>query len=163
MAKQKAPVKEPPAYKDVAVNRRALHDYEILERVEAGIALTGSEIKSIRQGKVSLQEAYARPEHGQLWLQGAHIADYEAASYNGHEPRRPRRLLLHKSQINELAREVEQRGLTLIPLRMYLNKRGLAKVEIAVARGRRQYDKRQAIARRDAEREMERALRRGNR
>jgi SsrA-binding protein len=163
MAKQKAPVKEPPAHKDVAVNRRALHDYEILERIEAGIALTGSEIKSIRQGKVSLQEAYARPEHGQLWLQGAHIADYEAASYNGHEPRRPRRLLLHKAQINELARQVEQRGLTLIPLRMYLNKRGLAKVEIAVARGRRQYDKRQAIARRDAEREMERALRRTNR
>jgi SsrA-binding protein len=163
MAKQKAPVKEPPPHKDVAVNRRALHDYEILERIEAGIALTGSEIKSIRQGKVSLQEAYARPEHGQLWLQGAHIADYEAASYNGHEPRRPRRLLLHKAQINELARQVEQRGLTLIPLRMYLNKRGLAKVEIAVARGRRQYDKRQAIARRDAEREMERALRRTNR
>ena len=163
MAKQKAPVKEPPAHRDVAVNRRALHDYEILERVEAGIALTGSEIKSIREGKVSLQEAYARPEHGQLWLQGAHIADYEAASYNGHEPRGPRRLLLHKAQINELARHVEQRGLTLIPLRMYLNKRGLAKVEIAVARGRRQYDKRQAIARRDAEREMERALRRTTR
>ncbi|HEY7465884.1 MAG TPA: SsrA-binding protein SmpB [Dehalococcoidia bacterium] len=159
MAKQKAPTKEPPAHRDVAVNRRALHDYEILERIEAGIALTGSEIKSIRQGKVSLQEAYARPEHGQLWLQGAHIADYEAASYNGHEPRRARRLLLHRSQINELARQVEQRGLTLIPLRMYLNKRGLAKVEIAVARGRRQYDKRQAIAQRDAEREMERALR----
>ncbi|HLG10827.1 MAG TPA: SsrA-binding protein, partial [Dehalococcoidia bacterium] len=97
------------------------------------------------------------------WLQGAHIADYEAASYNGHEPRRPRRLLLHRAQIAELARQVEQRGLTLIPLRLYLNKRGLAKVEIAVARGRRQYDKREAIAKRDAEREMERALRRNNR
>jgi SsrA-binding protein len=163
MAKQRAPGKEPPSHRDVAVNRRALHDYEILERVEAGIALTGSEIKSVREGKVSLQEAYARPERGELWLQGAHIADYEAASYNGHEPRRPRRLLLHRAQIRELAREVEQRGLTLIPLRLYLNKRGLAKVEIAVARGRRQYDKRQAIARRDAEREMERALRTRNR
>lgn len=163
MVKQKTQAKEPPAHRDVAVNRRALHDYEIVDRVEAGIALTGSEIKSVRQGKVSLQEAYARPERGELWLQGAHIADYEAASYNGHEPRRPRRLLLHRAQITELARQVEQRGLTLIPLRLYLNKRGLAKVEIAVARGRRQYDKREAIAKRDAEREMERALRRNNR
>lgn len=149
--------------RDVAVNRRALHDYEILDRIEAGIALTGSEIKSVRQGKVSLQEAYARPEHGEIWLQGAHIAEYDAASYNGHEPRRPRRLLLHRSQIRELTRQAEQRGLTLIPLKLYLNKRGLAKVEIAVARGRKQYDKREAIARRDAQREMERALRRANR
>jgi SsrA-binding protein len=163
VTKQKTQAKEAPEYKNVAVNRRALHDYEIVDRVEAGISLTGSEIKSVRQGKVSLQEAYARPEHGELWLQGAHIADYEAASYNGHEPRRPRRLLLHRAQIAELARQVEQRGLTLIPLRLYLNKRGLAKVEIAVARGRRQYDKREAIAKRDAEREMERALRRNNR
>lgn len=145
------------------MNRRALHDYEILERVEAGIELTGSEIKSVRQGKVSLQEAYARPERGEVWLQGAHIAEYDAASYNGHEPRRPRRLLLHKSQIQELARQVDQRGLTLIPLKLYLNKRGLAKVELGVARGRRQYDKRQVIAKRDAEREIERALRQKNR
>jgi SsrA-binding protein len=163
VAKQKTQTKDGPAFRDVAVNRRAWHDYEIVERVEAGIALTGSEIKSVRGGKVSLQEAYARPERGQLWLHGAHIADYEAASYNGHEPRRSRRLLLHRAQIKELAEEVEQRGLTLIPLRMYLNPRGLAKVEIAVARGRRQYDKREAIAKRDAQREMERALRRNNR
>jgi SsrA-binding protein len=160
---KKSQVKEAPAHRDVAVNRRALHDYEILERIEAGISLTGSEIKSIRAGKVSLQEAYARPERGEIWLQGAHIADYEAASYNGHEPRRPRRLLLHRAQIEQLAREVEQRGLTLIPLRLYLNKRGLAKVELAVARGRRQYDKREAIAKREAQREVERALRRANR
>ena len=159
MVKQRAQSKEDAGARNIAVNRRALHDYEIIERVEAGIALTGSEIKSVRAGKVSLQEAYARPDRGELWLQGAHIADYEAASYNGHEPRRARRLLLHRSQIEELAREVEQHGLTLIPLRLYLNKRGLAKVEIAVARGRKQYDKRQAIAKRDAEREMERGLR----
>jgi SsrA-binding protein len=159
VVKQRAQANEDGGARNIAVNRRALHDYEIIERVEAGIALTGSEIKSVRAGKVSLQEAYARPERGQLWLQGAHIADYEAASYNGHEPRRPRRLLLHRSQIDELAREVEQHGLTLIPLRLYLNNRGLAKVEIAVARGRKQYDKRQAIAKRDAEREMERGLR----
>ena len=145
------------------MNRRALHDYEILERVEAGIALTGSEIKSVRQGKVSLQEAYARPDHGEIWLVGAHIAEYEAASYNGHEPRRPRRLLLHKSEVTELTHEVEARGLTLIPLKLYLNSRGLAKVQLALARGRRQYDKRQAIARRDADREMERALRQRSR
>lgn len=120
--------------------------------------MTGSEIKSVREGKVSLQEAYARPERGELWLQGAHIAEYSPASRFGHEPRRPRRLLLHRSQIKELAAEVEQHGLTIIPLRLYL-KDGKAKVEIAVARGRRQYDKRQAIALREAQRDMERALR----
>jgi SsrA-binding protein len=149
-------------FKDVAVNRRALHDYEILERHEAGIALTGSEIKSIREGKVSLQEAFARPERGEIWLQGAHIAQYGPAAHFGHEPRRPRRLLLHKSEVRELARQVEQRGLTLVPLRVYL-KDGLAKVELALARGRRQYDKREALAKREAEREMERGLRQRNR
>jgi len=143
----------------VAVNRRALHDYEILENIEAGISLTGSEIKSVRAGKVSLQEAYARPDRGQIWLQGAHIAEYGPASYNGHDPRRSRRLLLHRAQIHEIEREVEAKGLTLIPLRMYLNNRGIAKVQLAVARGRKQYDKRQVIAKRDADREMERALR----
>jgi SsrA-binding protein len=145
--------------RDVAVNRRALHDYEILTRLEAGLALRGSEIKSVREGKVSLQEAYARPQGGELWLLGAHIAEYDPASYQGHEPRRPRRLLLHRAQVRDLSREVEQRGLTLVPLRLYLNKRGIAKVEIAVARGRREYDKREAIAKRDAQREVERALR----
>lgn len=148
----------PMAEKNVAVNRKALHDYEILRRLEAGVALTGSEIKSIRGGKISLQEAYVRPEHGDLWLLGAHIAPYEAASYLGHEPRRSRRLLLHRSEIRDLSHEVEANGLTLIPLRLYL-KDGLAKVEVALARGRRQYDKRQALARREAERDVERALR----
>jgi SsrA-binding protein len=146
------------ANRDVAVNRRALHDYEILERYEAGIALTGSEIKSVREGRVSLQEAYARPEKGQVFLQGAHIAEYGPASYQGHEPRRPRRLLLHRRQIQEMAEETDQKGLTIIPLRMYL-KNGLAKLELAVARGRRSYDKRQAIATKEAQREIERALR----
>jgi len=146
------------AEKNVAVNRRASHDYEILERVEAGIALVGSEIKSIREGKVSLQEAYARPEHGELWLQGAHIGQYAPAAQFGHEPRRPRRLLLHRKQIRELASRVDQRGLTLVPLRLYL-KDGIAKLELGLARGRRQYDKREAIAKSDAAREVERALR----
>jgi SsrA-binding protein len=148
-----------PTSRDVAVNRRALHDYEILERIDAGIALTGSEIKSVRAGKVSLQEAYARPDKGEVWLVGAHIAEYGPASYNGHEPRRSRRLLLHRAQIREIEREVEAKGLTLVPLKLYLNKRGLAKLELAIARGRRQYDKRAAIAKRDSDREVERALR----
>jgi SsrA-binding protein len=158
MAKPSQPKDDKPKYRDVAVNRRASHDYEILQRIEAGVALTGSEIKSVREGKVSLQEAYARPQQGEMWLQGAHIAEYGPASHFGHEPRRPRRLLLHRSQIRELEREVNQKGLTLVPLRVYL-KDGKAKVEIAVARGRRQYDKRDAIAKREAQREMERALR----
>ena len=148
-----------PTSRDVAVNRRAPHDYEILDRIDAGIALTGSEIKSVRAGKVSLQEAYARPDKGEVWLIGAHIAEYGPASYNGHEPRRSRRLLLHRSQIREIEREVEAKGLTLVPLKLYLNKRGLAKVQLAIARGRRQYDKRAAIAKRDVDREVQRALR----
>ncbi len=148
--------------RDVAVNRRALHDYQILERFEAGIALTGSEIKSVRAGKATLQEAYARPERGEIWLQGAHIAPYEPAAQFGHEPRRPRRLLLHKAQIRQITAEVDQKGLTLIPLRMYL-KDAKAKIELGVARGRHQYDKRQVIAKRDADREMERALRQSSR
>jgi SsrA-binding protein len=131
----------------------------VLERREAGLVLTGSEIKSIREGKVSLQEAFARPEKGELWLLGCHIAEYSAAAHFGrHEPRRPRKLLLHRSEIRELSAAVERRGLTLVPLRLYL-KDGRAKVELALARGRRQYDKREAIARREAAREVERALR----
>lgn len=148
-----------PTSRDVAVNRRAFHDYEILERYDAGIALTGSEIKSVRAGKVSLQEAYARPDKGELWLVGAHIAEYGPASYNGHDPKRSRRLLLHRSEIREIERQVGAKGLTLVPLKLYLNKRGIAKVELGLARGRKQYDKRAAIAKREADREMERALR----
>ncbi|MPZ50063.1 MAG: SsrA-binding protein SmpB [Dehalococcoidia bacterium] len=158
MAKPSAAKAATANHRDIAVNRRALHDYEILDRYEAGVVLTGSEIKSVREGKVSLQEAFARPEKGDLWLNGAHIAEYAPSARFGHEPRRPRRLLLHRSQIRELTRQVNEKGLTIIPLRLYL-KDGLAKVEIAVARGRRQYDKREVIAKRDADREIERALR----
>lgn len=147
------------AARPVAVNRKALRDYEVLRRVEAGLALTGTEIKSIRLGRANIREAYARPEDGELWLVGAHIARYPAASYLNHEPTRPRKLLLHKSEIRELSRAVTERGLTLVPLSLYL-KRGLAKVELGLARGRKLHDKRQAIARREAERQMERAVRR---
>jgi SsrA-binding protein len=146
------------AEKTVALNRKAQHDYDILERVEAGIVLSGSEIKSIREGKVSLQEAFARAERGEMWLLGAHIAQYRNAPHFGHEPARPRKLLLHRSQIRELAHQLEAGGLTLVPLRLYL-KDGVAKVELGLAKGRRRYDKRQAIAKREAEREMQRALR----
>jgi SsrA-binding protein len=146
----------------VASNRKAFHDFEILQRVEAGISLTGTEIKSIRANGASIREAYARPLNGEMWLYGAHIAPYDAGSHMNHEPTRPRRLLLHKKEINELARAMNERGLSVVPLNMYL-KRGLAKVELGLVRGRKQYDKRQAIAKRDAERDIQRALRERNR
>ncbi len=147
------------AVQQVAVNRKALHNYEVLERVEAGLALRGSEIKSIRQGRVQIVEGYARPDRGELWLMNVHIAQYDAAGQFSHEPTRDRKLLLHKSQIRELSRAVLEQGLTLVPLRLYL-KDGIAKIELALVRGRKHYDKRAAIARRDAEREMARAMRR---
>jgi len=146
------------AVEQVAVNRRALHEYEVLELFEAGLALMGSEIKSIRLGRVNLGEAYARPERGELWLMNAHIAQYAPAGPDGHQPTRKRKLLLHKMQVREFSRAVEEQGLTLIPLSLYL-KDGIAKVELALVRGRKHYDKRAAIAKRDAEREMARALR----
>jgi SsrA-binding protein len=146
----------------VASNRKAFHDFEVLQRVEAGISLTGTEIKSIRANGASIREAYARPLNGEMWLYGAHIAPYEAGSHMNHEPTRPRRLLLHKKEIHELARAMNERGLSVVPLNMYL-KRGLAKVELGLVRGRKQYDKRQAIAKRDAERDIQRALRHSNR
>ena len=141
----------------ITVNRKAYHDYHIQESFEAGIVLKGSEIKSIRAGKVNLSDAYARPEDGELWLHNSHIASYDAASYNTHEPVRPRKLLLHRKEIDILASKVVQKGLTLVPLKLYI-KHGVAKVELGVAKGKKVYDKREAIARRDAEREMERAL-----
>jgi SsrA-binding protein len=146
------------AVEQVATNKKALHDYEVLERTEAGLALWGSEIKSIRQGRVQLRDAYARPERGELWLLNVHISQYAPAGPEGHEPTRKRKLLLHKSQIRELSKAVLERGLTLVPLRLYLRD-GLAKVELALVRGRKRYDKRAVIAKREAEREMARAVR----
>ena len=147
------------AEKVIAVNRKALHDYHILETVEAGLVLTGTEIKSIREGRVSLREAFARPDDGELYLEAAHIAQYPAAGRYNHEPTRKRKLLLHKSEMRELSAALEEKGLTLVPLRMYL-KNGRAKLELALARGRRSHDKREAIAKREAERQMQRAMRR---
>jgi len=141
----------------IAVNRKARYDYQIEDSLEAGIVLKGSEIKSIRAGKVNLSDAYAGPEKGELWLYNCHIATYDAASYNTHEPKRPRKLLLHRKELDILAAKVKQKGLTLVPLKLY-TKRGVAKLELGVARGKKVYDKREAIARRDADREMERAM-----
>jgi len=141
----------------ITVNRKAYHDYHIQESFEAGIVLKGSEIKSIRAGKINLSDAYARPEHGELWLHNSHIASYDAASYNTHKPVRPRKLLLHRKEINILSNKVVQKGLTLVPLKLYI-KHGVAKVELGVAKGKKVYDKREAIARRDADREAERAM-----
>ena len=141
----------------ITVNRKAYHDYHIQETLEAGIVLKGSEIKSIRASKVNLSDAYAKPENGELWLYNSHIASYDAASYNTHEPVRPRKLLLHRREIDTLAGKAVQKGLTLVPLKLYI-KHGVAKVELGVGRGKKAYDKRDAIGRRDAEREMERAM-----
>lgn len=146
----------------ITVNRKAYHNYHIQETVEAGIVLKGSEIKSIREGKVNLSDAYAKPENGELWLHNSHIASYDAASYNTHEPVRPRKLLLHRKEIDILSGKVVQKSLTLVPLKLYI-KHGVAKVELGVARGKKAYDKRETIARRDAEREVERAMKRGRR
>ena len=147
------------AIKTVATNRKAYHNYHIGESVEAGIALTGTEIKSVRAGRVSLGDAYVRPEAGELWLMNAHIARYEAGSYLSHEPRRPRKLLLHRKQIDSLTSRVLEKGFTLLPLKLYI-KDSLAKVEVALARGKKLYDKREAIARHETEREIERAIKR---
>jgi len=141
----------------ITVNRKAYHDYHIQETLEVGIVLKGSEIKSIRANRVDLRDAYAKPENGELWLYNSHIASYDAASYNTHEPTRPRKLLLHRKEINNLAGKVAQRGLTLVPLKLYI-KRGVAKIELGMAKGKKIYDKREAIARREVGREMDRAL-----
>jgi len=150
------------AIKTVATNRKAYHNYHIEDSIEAGIALTGTEIKSIRAGRVSLGDAYVKPERGELWLLNAHIARYEAGSYLSHVPTRPRKLLLHRKQIDSLSSKVLERGFTLLPLKLYI-KDSIAKVEVALARGKKLHDKREAIARRETKREIERAIKRQRR
>jgi len=141
----------------IAVNRRARHEYAIEDTLEAGLVLTGTEIKSIRDHKVSLADAYARIEHGEAWLIGAHIAAYAQGNRYNHEPRRTRKLLIRRDQIAELAGLTGSKGLTLVPLRLYI-RRGRAKVELGIARGKKAHDKRRAIAERDARRELEREM-----
>ncbi len=145
------------ATKTIATNHKAYHNYHIEDSYEAGIVLTGTEIKSIRAGRVNLGDAYVRPEANELWLVNAHIARYEPGGRFSHEPTRSRKLLLHRKQINSLASKVAERGFTLVPLRLYI-KDSTAKVEIALARGKKLYDKREAIARREVEREIGRAI-----
>ena len=141
----------------IAENRRARHEYNLLERVEAGLALMGSEVKSLRQGKATLQRAYADARDGELWLVGLHIPAYEQASVAPHDPDRDRKLLLHRRQIDQLSSKVAERGLTLVPTRLYF-KDGRAKVELALARGKEHRDKRRDIAERETKRRIEREL-----
>lgn len=143
--------------KTITVNKKAYHDYHIVESYEAGLALKGSEIKSIRLGRVNIKDAYARAENGELWLFNSHISAYQAGGFNTHEPDRKRKLLMHRDQIAGLAAQSNQKGLTLVPLRIYI-KNGIAKLEIGLGRGKKQYDKRDAIARRETERIVERAM-----
>ncbi|HET7727416.1 MAG TPA: SsrA-binding protein SmpB [Candidatus Limnocylindrales bacterium] len=142
----------------VALNRKARHEFSIDETFEAGLVLSGTEIKSIRAGKVSLAEAYARVERGEAWVIGMHIAPWETGNRYNHEPKRTRKLLLHRSEIDELLGRTKSKGLTLVPLRLYIDERGRAKLEIGLARGKSHQDRRRDIAARDAKREVERAL-----
>jgi SsrA-binding protein len=142
----------------VAVNRKARHDYSIEDTLEAGLVLTGTEIKSVRAGKTSLQDAYARIERGEAWLVGATIAPWAGGNRFNHEPRRDRKLLLHRVQIDQLLGKTRAKGLTLIPLRVYISDRGLAKLELGVGRGKQLHDRRRDIAERDARRDMERQM-----
>ncbi len=147
-------------YKTIAQNRRARFNYDLSEKIEAGLVLSGTEIKSVREGRVNIAEAYARIRHGELWLMNTHIAEYHGAShYSAHDTLRPRKLLLHKKQLRRLELELGRERSTLVPLRLYL-KDHHAKVEIAVAKGRRQYDRRHAIRDRENKRDMDRAMRR---
>ncbi|MGI5817667.1 MAG: SsrA-binding protein SmpB [Armatimonadota bacterium] len=146
------------AVETVATNRRARHEYHINDRIEAGIQLTGAEVKSVRAHRVSLAEAYATVEAGEAWIHNMHIAKYDAGGYAHQNPTRPRKLLLHKREIQRLEREVQQKGVTLIPLRMYFAPSGYAKVELGVCIGKREYEKRDTIKRRDEKRREEQAI-----
>jgi SsrA-binding protein len=144
--------------KTVALNRKARHEYSIEDSFEAGIALTGTEIKSIRAGKITLADAYARIEQGEAWLVGANIAPWDTGNRYNHEPKRPRKLLMHRDEILGLLTKTKSKGLTLVPLKMYINQRGRAKLEIGLGRGKQLHDRRRDISERDQRREMERAM-----
>lgn len=145
-----------------ATNRRAFHEYHILENVEAGLVLTGTEVKSIRAGKVQLREGYARIEQGEAWLHNTHVAPYDQGNRHNHEPLRKRKLLLHRGQIAQLGGKTRDAGITLVPLRVY-ERKGHLKVELGLAKGKRQYDKRVALADRESKREIERGIRESQR
>lgn len=142
----------------MAVNKKAYRNFELVENFQAGLSLLGTEVKSLRAGTADLSGSYARVENDQCWLVGAQIAQYEQAGSRRHEPTRKRKLLLHKSEIRKIRIKLEQRGFTLVPLKMYFNKRGLAKIDLALARGKRQYDKRRTITERDQRRDVDRDM-----
>jgi SsrA-binding protein len=150
--------KQGAGHRVVATNRKARHDYDVLDTYECGIALTGSEVKSLRAAQVQMKDAYGTLRDGEIWLENLHIAPYQFARDGGHDPERSRKLLLHRRQIDTLVGKLREEGLTLVPLSIYFS-RGLAKVEMALAKGRRAYDKRQKIREREQRREMERATR----
>jgi SsrA-binding protein len=144
--------------KTIALNRRARHEFSIEDSIEAGIVLSGTEIKSIRAGKINLADAFARIEKGEAWLIGAHIAPWEGGNRLNHEPKRDRKLLLHRNQIDQLLGRTKAKGLTLIPLKIYITSRGKAKLELGLGKGKQLYDRRREIAARDSRREVEREL-----
>lgn len=141
-------------------NRKARHRFDVLETLECGIALVGSEVKSLRNGKISLDEAYGRMLHGEFWLVGCDIAEYTQATIWNHEPKRPRKLLVHRAQLRKFAGKAQEKGLTLVPLKVYFNERGMAKVLMALCRGRKLYDKREILKKADVRRDLQRAMRR---
>ncbi len=144
--------------KSIAVNRKARHDYHILETFEAGIVLQGTEVKSIRAGRINLKDSYGTIREGELFLEGVHISPYESGNQFNHEPERLRKLLVHKRELRKLIGKTREKGLSLVPLKVYLNDRGIVKVEMALAQGKKRFDKRQDLAKKDAQRDMERAF-----
>src|SRR6266540_4546995 len=158
-----APGKKDRTEQAVATNRKAFHDYAIEERLEAGIVLQGTEVKALREGRVNLRDSFASVDKGVIRLHNCHISPYSHGNIMNHNPLRARTLLLHKKEIRKLIGQTQQKGLTLVPLRIYFSPRGLAKVELAVARGKKAYDRREAIKQREAGREMERAMKGGRR
>lgn len=148
-------------YRNISIrNRRATFDYEIIETYTAGIVLTGTEIKSLRLGKASMVDSYCYLDRGELWIRGVNIAEYHWGTYNNHQPKRDRKLLLTKRELGKLERSLQDNGLTVVGLKLFINNRGLAKVEIGLARGRKRYDKREYIKEKDAKREMDRVMKR---
>jgi SsrA-binding protein len=148
------------AARTIAENRKARHEFDVLETLECGLALRGSEVKSLRSGKVSLEEAYAKVRSGEVWLLNCDIPEYSHANIFNHEPRRPRKLLLHRREVKTFAMQAYERGLTLVPLRLFFNERGKAKVLLGICRGRKLHDKREHLKRAEAQRDMQRAMRR---
>ena len=148
-----------PKTRPIAENRKARHNFDVLDTLECGIMLVGSEVKSLRDGKLSLEEAYGRVRNGELWLVGSDIQEYAQATHWNHEPKRPRKLLVHQREIQKFANKAHEKGLTLVPLKMYFNERGIAKVLMGLCRGRKLYDKREAKKKADVNRDIQRAMR----